>query len=217
MYNYKDIQTVSLEGKRFYQVNDETFYPSITTILGNTMSEEKQEGLKKWQAWLGKEKADQVRDEAARRGTQIHLLIEKFLKGESIITANYLKSDIALFNALKMKLRKINRVYAQEVALYSDLLQIAGRCDLIGEFEEVPSIVDYKTSTKNKTSEQIEDYWLQAAFYAVAHNEMFGTNITQLVILMTVEQGMPLVFKKQLNEELVDKLMDRVDEFYRKL
>ncbi len=215
---YKTLTTIDLEGKRFYQISDEILYPSITTVLGGTMSEDKKQGLENWRNWLGKDKAKEVSTEAARRGTSVHLLIEKFLAGEDPNSVPHVEQkDRAMFNSLKLNLRKVGKIHGQEVALYSDLLQVAGRCDLIAEYDGVDSIVDYKTSTNPKDSSKIEDYWLQATFYALAHNEMFGTEISQLVILMAVEKGLPVAYKKQISVELVDKLCERIEKFYSEL
>lgn len=215
MFNYGTIDTVDLQGKRFYVVAPDTYYPSITTVLGNTTPEEKKASLKRWQDSLGISKANAVRDEAARRGTQVHAMVEQFLKGETVDTSGCQNEDLRLFNCLKLKLKQITKLVAQEVPLCSHLLQVAGRCDMVGEHEGELSILDLKTSTRPKTKEQIEDYWLQTCFYAIAHNETFGTNIEKLVIMMTVEGYLPLVFQKRIDTELVEKLMTRIDEFYR--
>lgn len=212
---YKTLTTVDLEGKRFYQISDEVLYPSITTVLGLTASEEKKQALENWRNWLGKDKAKSVSEEAARRGTSVHLLIEKFLGGESTDdVAGVEQKDRAMFNSLKINLKKVGKISGQEVALYSDYLGVAGRCDLVAEFEGELAIVDYKTSTNPKAKDKIDDYWLQTAFYALAHNEMFNTNITKLVIMMAVERGLPILYKKQIDEKLVDQLCDRIEKFY---
>ena len=217
MPSYVDYPTVDVEGKRFYQLGDQKYYPSITTILGNTLEPEKAQALENWRNWLGKAKADKVRDDAATRGTNTHLMIERKLKGEDVRESEFPVEHVRIFNSLKFELQKINTVLGQEVVLYSDLVQVAGRCDLIAEYDGELSVVDYKTSSRVKSKDEIGDYWLQAAFYAIAHNEMYGTEITKLVILMGVEKGLPLVFRKRIDEEMVAKLLDRVDKFYVKM
>jgi genome maintenance exonuclease 1 len=115
---------------------------------------------------------------------------------------------------LKVALNKVNTVYGQEVVLYSHDLGIAGRCDMIADYEGELSIVDYKSSTRAKNKEDIEDYWVQTAFYALAHNEMFGTKIEKLVILMGVENKLPMVFKHRITDDLIVQLAARTGEFY---
>lgn len=216
-YNYPAIQTVELKGKRFYQINDETFYPSITTVLGGTLAPEKTAALEGWRKWLGTDKAKAETQRAADRGTQVHLMIEQFLKKEPINCPNATLVDTQMFNSLKLKLKAINKIYGQEVALYSDMLGVAGRCDFIGEYENVPVIADWKTSTNIKGLDRVQDYFIQGAFYAIAHNEMFGTNIENIVIFVAVEKGLPQVFKRKITTDLVDELMERTEKFYKGL
>lgn len=192
-------------------------YPSITTLLGNTMEKEKSNVLDAWRARVGNTKADKISRDAAQRGTNVHLMLERALNGEDPKVLDFPKEHGAIFNSLKLELRKINKVHGQEVVLFSDTLGVAGRCDLIADYQNQLAVVDYKTSSRVKSADEIGDYWLQAAFYATAHNEMFKTNITKLVILMGVENKMPLVFKKTLDDELLLKLATRVSEFYSKL
>ena len=77
----------------------------------------------------------------------------------------------------------------------------------------VASIIDYKTSNYPKNKNDIEDYWIQTAFYAIAHNEMFNTNITNLVIIMGVNNKLPLVFKSKINQSMIEKLNNRCNQF----
>jgi genome maintenance exonuclease 1 len=202
---------------RFYETPEGKFYPSITTVLGGTMSKEKEASLKSWQNSLGMTKAMQVTQDAADHGTAVHLMIERFLKGEQIDQGEKFDSKrVSAFNALKTALKKIDEVWCQEAALYSDIIEVAGRCDCVGVYKGVPSIIDFKTSMSIKNNERVEDYRLQLCAYAIMHNEMFGTEITNGVIIMSSDGGFPQVFNVDLLE-YVDKLMVRVDQFYQKL
>jgi len=214
---YPDYPTVSVEGKRFYQLGDDKYYPSITTVLGNTLEPEKVKALENWRGWMGAAKAQKVSNDAATRGQNTHVMLERYLKGEDPRTTEFPDTHGRIFNSLKFELKKINTVLGQEVVVYSDLLRVAGRCDLIAEHDGELAIVDYKTSTRVKSKDEIGDYWVQTAFYALAHNERYGTDISKLVILMGVEKGLPLVFRKRVDEPLVDKLLTRVHEFYERL
>lgn len=216
-YNYPSLQTVEVKGKRFYQVNDETFYPSITTILGCTPTPEKTTALEGWRKWLGADKAKAETQRAADRGTNVHLMIEQFLKKQPINAPTATQIDLQMFNSIKLKLKAINKIYGQEVPLYSHLLGIAGRCDFIGEYEDKAVIADWKTSTNIKDLERVHDYFVQGTFYAVAHNEMFGTEIEDIVIFIAVEKGLPQVFKHKVTTELVDELIERTEKFYKEL
>lgn len=213
---YEEMSTQNVNGMRIYETPQKQMYPSITTILGRTVSEEKQKSLANWQNSLGIKKANKICKDACDRGTNVHLLIERFLNKEDLKREQFSQDDYNLFVSLKIKLNQITDVWAQEIPLYSDLLQIAGRCDAIGVYKGVPSIIDFKTSTRLKSAKDIEDYKLQCCFYGCAANEMFGTDIQQGVVLMAANPGFPLEFVFDLNPS-VNTLADRVDEFYRKL
>lgn len=217
MFDYKDYQTVTVEGMRLYQISDEKFYPSITTILGRTHPPEKNNYLENWKNRVGAAKAKQITDDAATRGSNTHLMLERYLKGEDPQTESFPEAHANIFKSMRLELSKINKVYGQESVIYSDILKIAGRCDLIGEYNKEPAIIDYKTSSRVKSADEIGDYWLQTAFYAVGHNEMFGTNIKKLVIIMGVENKLPMIFRKTIDDDLLLKLSERVSEFYSKL
>jgi genome maintenance exonuclease 1 len=217
-FDYPEMETVPFNNMRFYSAPNGRYYPSITTVLGGTASEEKVQALKKWEMSLGVSVAKQKTQDAANRGTAVHLLAERYLKKENLIKdgETFSPEDVSSFNALKLKLNKIEEVWGQEVALYSNALELAGRCDVIGVYKGKPVIIDFKTSTKIKNDQQIEDYKLQLAAYALMHNEMFGTDIADGVILMTSDGGFPQEFSVKLLD-YIDPLVKRVDAFYAKL
>lgn len=217
MFEYTDYKTVEIKRMRFYDLGAEKCYPSITTVLGNTKDEETKSVLEAWKARVGSDVARKKTEDAAARGTNTHLMLERYLKGEDPKLHEFPQEHVKVFNSLRLELKKINKVYGQEVVLYSDIFQIAGRCDLVAEYQGELAIVDYKTSTRVKSANEIGDYWLQCLFYLMAHNEMYGTNIKKMVILMGVENKLPMVFKKELNDELLEQLALRTAEFYKKL
>jgi ATP-dependent exoDNAse (exonuclease V) beta subunit len=202
---------------RFYEAPNGKFYPSITTVLGGTMPIEKEVALNKWRTSLGANEAQRRTQEAADRGTAVHLLAERYLKKEDLIQGEkFNQADINSYNALKLKLNKVEEVWGQEVALYSDLIELAGRCDCIAVYKGKPSIIDFKTSSRLKSKEQIEDYRLQLCAYSIMHNEMFGTDIVDGVVLMTSDGGFPQEFHVDLLD-YVEPLVKRIDAFYAKL
>jgi len=213
-FSYVDKQTIQVMGRRFYEVDPERAYPSITTVLGHTVPDEDKGWLDAWRNRVGHSKADKIRDDAARRGTNVHLMLERKLRGEDPQVEKFPPEHVKIFTSLKVELSKVNTVYGQEVVLYSHDLEVAGRCDMIAEYQGELAIVDYKTSTRAKDRSEIGDYWVQAAFYATAHNEMFRTNISKLVIMMGVENKLPLCFKRRLDDELLEQLAVRTVKFY---
>jgi ATP-dependent exoDNAse (exonuclease V) beta subunit len=212
MFKYHEITTETVDNKRWYHTPKGP-YPSITTVLNLTESAEKKASLASWRTSLGEEKARQVSLKACDHGTAVHLLAERYLKRqdpfELINGEPVQQADKAAFNALKLKLDKIDEVWGQEVPLYSTELEVAGRCDLVGKYKGVPVIVDFKTAGRIKGHKDINDYRLQLAFYARAHNEMFGSNIQDGVILMVAQTGFPMEFNVKL-AEYKDELEARV-------
>jgi ATP-dependent exoDNAse (exonuclease V) beta subunit len=216
-FAYPQLTSSDFRGQRWYHIDEDTVYPSITTILGNTEPVEKKNRLQAWVNAIGATQAKQHNDRAKLRGEQVHLMIEQFLRGESINVPGATDLEHRMFQSMKLPLRKIHEVWGQECALFSTLLEVAGRTDCIGIYDGVPSIIDFKTSGRFKNDKEIEDYWLQCAFYATAHNEMFGTNIQQAAIIMGVENAMPMVWKKTITDEMMLTLITRAQEFFANL
>lgn len=217
-FNYQEINAEIVNNQRWY-FTPSGGMPSITTVLGHTQPPEKIASLERWRDSMGHTEADAFTQRAANHGTNVHLLIERFLKGENVLEHIDGKPvpelDVQGFNSLKFKLKAIDEVWGQEVALYSDYFKIAGRCDFVGKFKNVPAIIDFKTSSRIKSRDDIEDYKLQLAFYAAAHNEMFGTDIKDGFILMAVKSGFPVEFHFNL-EEYYEKLDIRAKMFWAK-
>ena len=147
--NPVEMNTVTIDGKRYYVTPQGNKYPSITTVISN--NSKKQKSLAKWRARVGKEKAQGISTRSATRGTRYHKLVEDYLN--NILDKTKYK-DMPLpwfmFNTSQKVLDRINNIYLQEAALYSDVLKIAGRVDCIAEFDGVLSIIDFKTSAKQK-------------------------------------------------------------------
>ena len=218
MFEYKEFNAEMIQGLGRVYHTPLGPYPSITTMLGKSAPAEKTSYLDAWRARVGNAKADKITNDAATRGTNTHLMLERYVNGdEPYKEGEFPETHINVFKSLRLELRKINKVYGQEVVLYSDLLGVAGRCDLVAEYQGVLSIVDYKTSSRVKSKDEIGDYFLQTLFYAIAHNEMFGTNIEKLVIMMGVENHLPMIFRKVIDDELLLELSERVSAFYSKL
>ena len=216
-FNYPELSTTTFNNQRWYATPDGNYYPSVTTVLGGTMSKEKEASLQNWRTSLGHKEADARCKTAADNGTVLHTLVERYLKKEELYSPikGYTISDKnkAAFNSLKHKLDKITELWGIEVSMYSDILQLAGRCDCIGIYKGKPSIIDFKTSGRIKSDKDIEDYKYQLACYCIMHNELFGTEIEQGVILMTADNGFPLEFKIDL-VPFFNPLFDRVEQFY---
>lgn len=215
MFNHTPIEKFDIKSKttfkgRFYTIDDEQ-YPSITTMLGATGDKE---WLEDWRNMLGPKKADKESKRCADRGTAVHDICEKYINNEDDFKVNHDIENIKLFNKLKMKLKKIDNVKAQEIVLYSKTLGIAGRTDCIAEYNGILSVIDFKTSNNTKSIDQIDDYILQCTFYAIAFSEMYDIPITQIVIMIAVEKSiMPQVYVKDIDKNYISKLLLRIKEY----
>ena len=182
-------KTVPGVGRKYYTETGAA-YPSVTTVLG-VLS---RDSIKAWRKRVGNEEANKISGQAATRGTKIHLLCEKVLDNEEIDTSKLSLLDLEIWNEFKPLLNRIDNIHAQEIALYSDHLRLAGRVDCIAEFDGKLSIIDFKTSKKPKKKEWIENYFAQAAAYSIMYEERTGIPINRSVIMIAVEGDDPQIF-----------------------
>lgn len=192
-FNYKPLDRTTLEGKRHYCLPDGSKVPSVTTILDKTKPAEAREALAKWKAAVGEERAKQITTEAANRGTRMHAYLESYvLNGDMKSLPSNPYAHPSWFMAAEVILKglvNVDEFWGVEVPLYYSGLY-AGTTDCLGVWKGKPAILDFKQSNKVKKREYIEDYFLQLAAYAQAHDHMHGTNIDQGVILMAVQPKM---------------------------
>ena len=191
-----EIITESIKGKRFYVTPEGNKYPSITTVL----SDRNKEGIVKWRESVGNDVANQVMRQAASRGTAVHTLIENYLNNEELSKQAVL--PVALFVTMKSELDNINNIRIQEGGLYSDKLGVAGRVDCIAEYIGKISVIDFKTSTKEKKEEWVENYFIQGSAYCEMYEERFLQPIEQVVILIVTEDGAVQTFIKDKRDYL---------------
>ena len=189
-FNYVPLARETLEGKRHYALPDGTRVPSVTTILEKTKPAEARQALQEWRNRVGVERAQQITTEAANRGTRMHTYLERYVKNDDIgdFPANPFAQP-SWFMAAKVILEGLHHAdefWGSEVPLYYSGLY-AGTTDLVGTWKGEPAIMDFKQSNKVKKREWIDDYFIQLAAYAAAHNETHGTSIRTGVVLMCVK------------------------------
>jgi len=216
MFNYcppkplADLKSeTSSDGTRFYTLEDGAKFPSITTVLGAM----KKDAIMAWRKRVGAATANAISKKATGRGTTVHSLCEQYLNNEAIDHKNTMPDALDMFYSLKPFLANINNIWYQEQALYSRKLELAGRVDCIAEYEGELSIIDFKTSARIKTKDQIEDYFAQCCAYSLMLEEMIGTPVDNLVIIMAVENSVPLVFKER-TENYIETLVKYIN-FYK--
>jgi len=99
-----------------------------------------------------------------------------------------------MWKSIQPHLDCINNIHALEDKLFSDHLEVAGTVDCIGEYNGNLSVIDFKTSSRLKSKDDIRDYFMQCSAYAVAFEELTNIPVSQLIIIMAVEDKQPLVF-----------------------
>lgn len=188
-----ELESETIDGKRFYRVGNDLF-PSVTTVLSSFSKS----GIQNWENRVGKEEAEKVKKLAASRGTKLHYMCEDYVGNNPEYKTGKLPTTIELFNQVKPYLDTyLESVYNIEIPLYSKTLKTAGRCDLLCRMHGVNCIVDYKSSTKPKKEEWIENYFLQTTAYAMMVEEMYNLPIFYNVVLIACEEGNLQVFCKR--------------------
>jgi genome maintenance exonuclease 1 len=217
-FTYPTLERVTQEdGTRHYICDQQIPHASVTTILSAT---EDKTGLLEWRAWVGDKKADQIRDEATGLGSLMHTHLENWMEGIDRPGGNNVVRQMARNMAdtiIERGLVNVSEVWAMEEMLYFPGLY-AGTADLIGLHKGEPAIMDYKTTNKMKSKDKINNYACQLAAYALAHNELFGTNIKKGVIFMVARDlsFQEYVFEGEEFEKAVQEWMDRLDQFFTK-
>jgi hypothetical protein len=179
------ISEVPSEKIRLYQTPDGVF-PSVTTVTGFR----KQQFFAEW-----RKKNPEESKRVTSRGTKFHSIIEQYLKNEDIDLENQHSNFKALFSLLRPELDKIDNIVALETPLWSKILGLAGRTDCIAEYDGKLSIIDFKASTKEKRSQDIQNYFTQATAYALMFQERTGIIIDNFAILIACEDGIKQVFQ----------------------
>jgi hypothetical protein len=186
-YPYAELKRQSVNGSRKYLTPDGFAVPSVTTILDATKPEEKKKALLEWRKRVGEQKAQQITTEAAGRGTRMHKWLENHIKtgdtGQPGTNPYSIQSHNMAKTIITEGLSKCQEFWGTEVSLYFPEVY-AGTTDLVGVHDNSDAIMDHKQTNKPKKREWIDDYFLQLAAYANAHNEVYGTKIRKGVIFM---------------------------------
>ena len=218
LYTYPASTRSTVEGLRTYDVNEEKL-PSVTTILGATKSQDAIDSINRWKAKVGEEAATRIRDTAASRGTNMHLHLERHIMGEGHLDLTPEgKIAKAMADTIIAKgFNDLQEIWGSEVTLFYPGLY-AGATDLVGTYDYEDSIIDFKQSNKPKRREWVEDYFMQLGAYAMAHNQVYKTEITQGVILMCTPDNYFQKFQIKGKEfiEYQHKFLEKVDQYYKK-
>ena len=208
-YNYADLKREDGD-VRLYLTPDGESLPSVTSVLNKTKDKS---FLKKWREKIGEKKAEKIIKDSTQIGTALHLYIERFANGKKYkdLTKIGKQAEKMAKKIIKESFKDITEVWGSEVHLYYPK-KYAGTTDMVGLYKGKPTIIDFKQSNRPKKREWVQDYLMQLAAYAQAHNQLFNTEIRQGVILMCSRD---LTFQRF---ELLDENFDRAaNAFMKKL
>ena len=192
-HEFGELKRITLpDGTRTYQTPTGKAYPSVTTVTGLS----NKSAIIEWRKRVGEEEATRISTRAASRGTKIHTLCENYLLGKPVQPGLFLKE---MFYSISPYLDKINNIHALESPLYSDHLQVAGTVDCIAEYNGKIAVIDFKTSSRIKTKDDIKNYFMQTSAYAVAFEERTKIPVNNMIVIMAVENEQPLIFVEKRN------------------
>ena len=180
-YNYADLKRQD-GAVRLYLTPDGESLPSVTTVLSKTKDKS---GLDRWRKRVGEKTAEKIIADSSRIGTALHLFIEHYVNEHAYkdLTEIGVQAEKMAQVIIDEGLKDINEVWGSEVHLYLPG-KYAGTTDMVGLYKGRPAIIDFKQTNKPKKREWVQDYLMQLAAYAHAHNHLFDTEIDQGVILM---------------------------------
>ena len=203
-------------GQRHYEIDNEKL-PSVTTILSQTQSEEKRKSLANWQARMGQQNADRIRDISAMRGTVMHTYLEGYINNTPHLDLTSVGKEAGRMANIVIEsgLRDLEEIWGSEVTLFYPGLY-AGQTDVVGVYAGKPAIIDFKQTNKPKQREWIDDYFTQLAAYAMAHNCVYDTEIQSGVILMCSKDGFFQKFEVSDKEfqGYMHTFLKKVDQYY---
>lgn len=198
---FAELTTETIDGQRHYVLPDGvTKLKSVTTILSEKTDKT---ALMEWKARVGNEEAQKISTQAARRGTAVHSMAERYVMNEpQFIKENEMPVNVESFKPIKKILDDhVDNIVGVELPLYSKALKCAGRTDLVAQYDGTLSIIDFKTSRKLKKPEWIENYFIQSTVYSMMFEWTYRIAVPQIVIIITVDNEMtPQVFKLERSQ-----------------
>ena len=208
----QELQVEQFNNARWYLTPEGKKYPSVSTAIGW----HNRGAIAAWRKRVGKAEATKVTTRAAAHGTKVHKICEHYINNDADYKKDVNPVNLEAFNKIKTVINsQVKDVYGLEIPLYSDYLQVGGRCDLACQFGDVNTIVDFKTSAKNKRIEWITNYFEQAACYAVMAEERTGVCFPQIaIIIASNESNQAQLFIKKRDdyvESAHEKILSYID------
>ena len=223
-FNYKSLNRISVNGSRHYAVGQQRL-PSVSEIISFTKPIEEKEALASWVARVGEKESERIKQTAATNGTKMHSIIENYLKGRENLDLLETEEETGLAKKMANKIisegiqGKINEIHGVECPIYYDSPKgWAGTIDLVATYSSQLSICDFKqkNSIMKESYSSYHTYMIQIAGYSLAHDKLFGSTITQGVILLATTDLVFQVFRinHEKLKEYQKKFLDRVDQYY---
>ena len=212
-YTYVQASRTTDHGARTYDVHGIRL-PSVTTILAKTKD---QAYLTKWKNKVGHEEAERIKNLSSKRGTAMHKFIEKYIQesGYEDLTEIGVEAKPMAEKIIEIGLTPVSEYYGSEVTIHYPGLY-AGSTDLVCLHNDLETIIDFKQANRPKEEEWIEDYFLQIAAYAMAHDYVYKSRIRQGIIMICTPDRYYQEFKFQDAElrKWKHKFLKRLDEYY---
>ena len=217
MFNHIDINLPELsretiDGVRYYTIPSQDGPIKLVSVTSIT-SHFNREVFAKWRKRVGEDEANKITKNATSRGTDMHTLVENFLRNKELPKGSVQPLSEFLYLIAKDALKRINNIYALERSLYSEYLGIAGTVDCIAEFDGELAIIDFKTSKKPKPRDWIENYFVQCCAYACMLHELTGLSVKKFVIIMSCENGEVEVYEEYNKEKYIKLLVKYIKKF----
>jgi len=212
-YSYHQGTRTTDHGTRIYDIAGFKL-PSVTTILAKTKD---QSYLTKWKNKVGHEEAERIKNYSSKRGTSMHKFLEKHITGAGYEDLTQIGQEAKPMaqKIIEVGLTPINHYYGSEVMLHYPGLY-AGATDLVCEHDGLDTVVDFKQSNRPKREEWIEDYYLQIAAYAMAHDYVYKSKIRQGIIMVCTPDCYYQEFKFKDGElrRWKHEFLKRLDSYY---
>lgn len=187
------LKSVMENNKRFYMTPTGEKYPSVTTVLGSVVDKK---WLYEWRKKVGESEANKISNHASTRGTRLHSMCEKYMLNDESFAEKQMPLTIEMFKSIQKYIDMVEVVYGNEIPLYSHELKTAGTADLFCKIGGKSVILDFKTASRQKNEEDIENYFLQATTYCLMIEELKQIEIPKIVVLIAVEGDKPQFFIK---------------------
>ena len=209
---FGDLQRLYEDSIRYYQVDDQTVYPGVTSVL-SFINRGK---FADWRARVGNEEANRITKKSTTRGTKLHRVFEEYLLNEDYTKLPEFEVPLIqlMFNSAKSKIdKRFDNIYQIETRMSSSRLCLAGTVDLICEVDGELAVVDFKTSKDTKPEEWLEDYFVQLSAYWAMFSERTGVVPKKLVVFLVAENGEVQVVERRNVLDYLSTLQDYVTQF----